>query len=555
MNKRLLIAAAVVLAAMVWWAGRAQAPVAPVVDEDFRRVDCTLKSSPLDRQLEFEAEFDRPSSSDIVDAAVEDARARLLARTGSDDIHDAERLLWADGRQQAVLDDIDVALREAGFSHGPTHLFSAGPNLEQDPWALLVLHGAWVLDLDIQAHIGDPLRLSYGPPDAGPSARISVDGGELPTSEAATQRDLADRALYSVALVSAEDAPDQTREAVLDRVGRSRDALLLGLAARDAFERGWQEAPTRSYAAKTAANDIDNLVERGADFGSDKPYAEVLRMRGERLATMDSEALARAMELDEGLRWTETGPTVRDTLQAEVLYTRALVSPSTSFEHLELVVAPLAAFEQKHDLDPARRVFAANRAADLLTLHGRPDEAAPYRADALANQDRALLEPQRLLADQAVYDAFAGSCDATRQVLYETGRRQELGDACTSENYEQMCFDDVTGCRGLTESCQSDCGAPCTACERSCAADCRDCGDDVLCTEARVECSNTCLAERRGCRVDCSNVSSECRDEFNAMRAEACPDCSEMHDCAAGRDCTRFFPKNDEECTWWCYQP
>ena len=431
LNYRYLIAGAVGLAVMFWLAANQPKVVkGPEITVSERRTDFAFDFSPLERQLEMEAPFTTGTSPlPAIEDALHEAALAVIDRTATANIRTADAALWNSGKEKLLLEEVAARLQKLDFGPGPAMLFHDGTKVHDELHVALWLHVGWRLDLDIRAHLGEPMTLSYGPPKDAKGDRIVFDPNELDApwsarklGELATSDDVLDRITWSVASAALAQHPDEARALMEPRVSNSRDVPL-----------------------------------------------RVLEMRASRLAGDDDSALRTAQEL-----YAEETE-VLDTFHAEVLYTRALLAPAYDLEHYDAVLAPLAAFEDATDTDPTRRVFAHTRSAENLTLGGRGDDAAHHAGVADANAERADPEPLRRLAADEVYEAFAADCSAAR-VLADASEALYAGEDACAESCracEQACVDPCLSCGGdeLCTRVRVACSNACVDADAACRSD------------------------------------------------------------------------------------
>ncbi|MFZ5475420.1 MAG: hypothetical protein ACOZNI_01485 [Myxococcota bacterium] len=138
--------------------------------------------SPLQWYLEYEAKWvplPVESVMAVADGIADDVAWRLAAETGARDPVEAERALWAAGRQKELPLWIAAALRDRNAYYSVESLFSRSfdpevhvvpdtVHLDCDQLVYVFLHVAWRLDLAMQA-VPSPMHvyLRYGGPDGG----------------------------------------------------------------------------------------------------------------------------------------------------------------------------------------------------------------------------------------------------------------------------------------------------------------------------------------------------------------------------------------------------
>ncbi len=136
--------------------------------------------SPLAWYLDYEGRWVDLPKDDVLavgDAIADEVAWRLAAATGEDDPVEAERALWAAGRERELPLWIAASLRDRNVYYSPESLFSRSfdpevhvlpdtVHLDCDQLAYVFLHVAWRLDLAMAA-VPSPMHvyLRYGGPD------------------------------------------------------------------------------------------------------------------------------------------------------------------------------------------------------------------------------------------------------------------------------------------------------------------------------------------------------------------------------------------------------
>jgi hypothetical protein len=171
-----------------------------------------------------------------------------------------------------------------------------------------------------------------------------------------------------------------------------------------------------------------------------------------------------------------------------------------------------------------------------------------------------------------VVAAYLADCHhvfpAAEAAEFEGADGTDAADECRWREFEQNCASDPFDCFNQGQSCQTACGAPCSACQDTCAATCDGCkagcaGDSACerrCAEARAGCRTTCLEARGTCQAGCGKKEQACDEEGTRKRSEKCPDCPALGVCAGQEmaadrspaSCLEKFPGNDRECLDWC---
>ena len=463
-------------------------------------VDYRLRVDPLVEHLELEREhLGVESEIASLDAALDEAARALLERTSTRDIREAELELWRSGDHTQILEAMTPSWREG-----------LDPNLVR-------MHAAWRWDVDLGVVEGEP---DLGPPkpDREPPPQ---QRWKAPDFHAASVEAL---------VPSIEDA--EGRIALRDTVS-DPSAALLADQADDLYTSG--RSKHHAFETKEAASRLAYLGPK--DRRVPALYLHAAELEDDPAGAAD---MARKI-VDAG------GPP--DEITAQALYALARHARTVGPEHLGTVLEPLVFYERaQSEPNPVRLKFALLEAANMRAVLGR--EVGSYRAEAAAID--AEVPPT---SGPDLSQTWETDCAAPRTVSYFADHETTAeGNACTAINYEQMCFDDVSGCTGQVDTCEVNCGEPCLACEVECAASCETCEGDH-CLSERAMCSDLCVQRRAACFSDCREANRGCWDAFDATRAELCPDCSQMHSCVHDQDCQEKFPGNAPECGWWCFQP
>ena len=208
---------------------------------------------------------------------------------------------------------------------------------------------------------------------------------------------------------------------------------------------------------------------------------------------------------------------------------------------------------------PATPSLAANAAAPT-------PEADPPKAVTAAPIPTYTDPPSELVA------AYMRDCDHRVRVEDDEYTGDTFNE-CDLVWFDQNCAPDPSGCWESGESCKSGCKSPCNGCQIECGATCGECrsscaaGDENCvrhCAELRSTCRDGCMQRFEKCMgTDCNAATSECYAEFDAQKAQTCPQCEAIGECLstayqeqddAPAWCKKKFPKAASECFDWCYE-
>ena len=344
--------------------------------------DFAYDASPLVTYLAVEKElvdFDDAAVLAMADRVAEEVAWKMLFFTGSEDIVEAERLMWqwraeklgASDGITALPDDPGRKIAEwianrieyervvygpealLSRSFDPEHMVSGYYHMDCDQLSHVFLHVAWRLDLDIR-EVASPKHtyLAYVGPSDVPGTPITLEATEFRrTVERDGQVDMAGHGVGTMFFMH----PDHHR-----KYGRTRATPALEARA------GYYEYRTDLDIADVIVSEVTRGLSEAWGLSNTDQLAD------------EAERAARGAHFD----------TLLAIMEAELPQSRetGLVT-NTWLAHLRAAKAALSDGEPQRALEQAERAATIREEFDVLVIYGEPMEEV-VRARALAGLDR-----------------------------------------------------------------------------------------------------------------------------------------------------------------------